>query len=78
MRLGARDTVFMHKDKSKLFELYGKNDVISERHRHRYEVEPSIVPQLEEKGMLFVGRAVADNFLKMKKIIPAGSPELQD
>jgi CTP synthase len=63
MRLGARDTVFLHKDKSILYNLYGKKDTISERHRHRYEVNPKYVPDLEEKGMLFVGRAVADSFL---------------
>lgn len=63
MRLGARDTEFVHKDKSRLYKLYGSHDVISERHRHRYEVDPSMVPKLEEKGMLFVGRATADKFL---------------
>lgn len=66
MRLGARDTEFFHKDKSQLFKLYGSRNVISERHRHRYEVEPAIVPKLEEKGMLFVGKAVADKFLDNK------------
>ena len=34
-----------------------RGDVISvdERHRHRYEVNPHYVPQLEEGGLLFVG-----------------------
>jgi CTP synthase len=63
MRLGARDTEFVIKDESALYRLYGSNDVIIERHRHRYEVEPSIVPRLQERGMLFVGRATADKFL---------------
>ncbi len=30
--------------------------MIEERHRHRYEVNPDIVEQLEAKGMRFVGR----------------------
>lgn len=59
MRLGSRDTLFLHKEKSVLWKLYGRKDKVSERHRHRYEVEPSIVPQLEAKGLLFVGRAAA-------------------
>lgn len=28
---------------------------IEERHRHRYEVNPEMVPQLEEQGLRFVG-----------------------
>lgn len=66
MRLGARDTEFVIKDKSRLFKLYGSQDVISERHRHRYEVDPGMVSKLEAKGMLFVGRATADKFLEEK------------
>ncbi len=33
---------------------YG-TDKISERHRHRYEVNPEFVAQLEEKGLIFSG-----------------------
>ncbi len=33
---------------------YG-SDKISERHRHRYEVNPEFVSQLEEKGLVFSG-----------------------
>lgn len=36
-------------------KLYGNVDSIDERHRHRYEVNPSYVAQLEEKGLMFVG-----------------------
>lgn len=36
--------------------MYGHQDFVEERHRHRYEVNPDLVPQLEEKGMRFVGR----------------------
>lgn len=34
---------------------YGSSQVL-ERHRHRYEVNPDIVPKLEEAGLQFVGR----------------------
>ena len=29
---------------------------MDERHRHRYEVNPNLVPDLEEKGLRFVGK----------------------
>jgi len=35
---------------------YGKSDV-SERHRHRYEVNPNYVEQLEKAGLIFSGRS---------------------
>ncbi|VDM95798.1 unnamed protein product [Thelazia callipaeda] len=38
----------------RLGKLYGV-DKISERHRHRYEVNPSVVPRLCTAGLLFVG-----------------------
>jgi CTP synthase len=34
--------------------LYGKGEV-SERHRHRYEVNPDYHRQITEKGMIFSG-----------------------
>jgi CTP synthase (UTP-ammonia lyase) len=37
-------------------QLYGNKDRIEERHRHRYEVNPKYVPQLEAAGMKFVGK----------------------
>ena len=53
MRLGARETVL--KQDSMSHRLYGKEKVM-ERHRHRYEVNPKLVPKLEEAGLQFVGR----------------------
>ena len=32
-----------------------KKTAVSERHRHRYEVNPKYVEQLENKGMVFSG-----------------------
>lgn len=37
-------------------QLYGNKDRIEERHRHRYEVNPKYVLQLESAGMKFVGK----------------------
>ena len=36
--------------------LYGR-EMITERHRHRYEVNDKYVPQLEEAGLLVAGRS---------------------
>ncbi|TKR67923.1 hypothetical protein L596_023995 [Steinernema carpocapsae] len=56
MRLGRRMTVFLT-DESKLRRLYGKG-AVEERHRHRYEVNPKIVPVLSRAGLLFTGMGV--------------------
>lgn len=55
MRLGKRKTVFQSKDCT-VYKLYGCKDVIEERHRHRYEVNPAYVKQLEAAGCAFVGQ----------------------
>ncbi len=52
MRLGAYPAQL--KEGSKVAAIYGATK-ISERHRHRYEVNAAYIPQLEAKGMLFSG-----------------------
>ncbi|KAG8590656.1 hypothetical protein GDO81_006832 [Engystomops pustulosus] len=54
MRLGKRKTVFTT-SASTLRKLYENVDFVEERHRHRYEVNPQLIPQFEEKGLKFVG-----------------------
>ena len=49
MRLGLRPTIFQKGSEwSKLRALYGENEMIMERHRHRYEVNPDYVERLEQ------------------------------
>lgn len=36
-------------------KLYGSPKSVDERHRHRYEINPKYVQQLEEAGLKFVG-----------------------
>ncbi|KAK9074924.1 hypothetical protein SSX86_003243 [Deinandra increscens subsp. villosa] len=55
MRLGSRRTYFQVTD-SKAFQLYGNQKFIDERHRHRYEVNPEMVLQLEKAGLSFTGK----------------------
>uniref|UniRef100_A0A0N5BR66 CTP synthase (glutamine hydrolyzing) n=1 Tax=Strongyloides papillosus TaxID=174720 RepID=A0A0N5BR66_STREA len=59
MRLGLRTTVFLTED-CKLMKLYNSL-IIEERHRHRYEVNPVLVPKLSEAGLLFVGMGVDES-----------------
>jgi CTP synthase len=53
MRLGKRRTVLQ--PGCLAAQLYGDTEV-DERHRHRYEVNIDKVPELEAKGLKFVGR----------------------
>ena len=50
MRLGAFDAIV--KPNTKAFEIYGDKN-ISERHRHRYEVNNNYCAPLKEKGVVF-------------------------
>lgn len=61
MRLGSRVTKFTHPtfddgSTSITKQLYGNKDMIYERHRHRYEVNPDYVDQIHEGGLKLVGR----------------------
>jgi CTP synthase len=42
------------KEGSLAHKIYGKDEIV-ERHRHRYEVNPAYIAQIEEKGMMFSG-----------------------
>jgi len=52
MRLGAYEARL--RQGSRIHEIYG-SEVISERHRHRYEVNANYTDQLEEAGLVFAG-----------------------
>ncbi|KAJ1264177.1 hypothetical protein BS78_09G243000 [Paspalum vaginatum] len=55
MRLGSRRT-FFQVNNCKSAKLYGNASFVDERHRHRYEVNPDMVPEFEKAGLSFVGR----------------------
>jgi CTP synthase len=55
MRLGSRATIIRNPE-SLAGKVYGKQPVVYERHRHRYEVNPAMVGQLEAKGLKFSGQ----------------------
>ncbi|XBW35495.1 hypothetical protein QEN19_001068 [Hanseniaspora menglaensis] len=57
MRLGLRTTNFSKEfPVSKIEKIYGGFEAVEERHRHRYEVNPELIPKLEPKGLKFVGK----------------------
>ena len=55
MRLGAHD-IKLAQD-SMVRELYGGKANISERHRHRYEVNPEFIDDIVKSGLQFTGRS---------------------
>ncbi len=69
MRLGAQVAVL--KEGSLVARLYGKR-VVSERHRHRYEVNPRYRPRLEQAGLVLSGTSPDDRLVEFIEF--AGHP----
>ena len=65
MRLGAYPCVLQAG--SRAHEVYGA-DEISERHRHRYEVNPTYRKKLEERGMAFSGMSPDGGLVEMLEL----------
>lgn len=55
MRLGGRDVQI--KPETLAWRLFGKQTSVRLRFRHRYEVDPKYIDKLEEKGLVFSGKA---------------------
>jgi CTP synthase len=62
MRLGGQECDLA--EGSVVRAVYGR-DVISERHRHRYEVNNELRPKIEVAGLRFSGTSVKDNLAEM-------------
>eukprot|EP00924_Labyrinthula_sp_SR-Ha-C_P010783 maker-scaffold_35-snap-gene-1.57-mRNA-1 protein AED:0.24 eAED:0.24 QI:44/1/1/1/0.5/0.33/3/19/607 len=83
MRLGARTTLLSDVvgKKSLAKALYSKylgkevNEVV-ERHRHRYEVNPKYVKQLEETGLSFVGKDESGERMEIVEMQTSAHPFL--
>ncbi|MDR0725644.1 MAG: CTP synthase [Prevotellaceae bacterium] len=65
MRLGAYPCVL--KEDTKVFAAY-KTAEISERHRHRYELNNKYLPELEKHGMMAVGHNLETNLVEIVEI----------
>ncbi len=55
MRLGTKPTPFLVDD-CKIRRLYGGEGHVDERHRHRYEVNPELIGDIEQAGLVYVGK----------------------
>lgn len=62
MRLGSWDCKL--KEKSKVFDIY-KSELISERHRHRYEFNNDYIAQIEKAGMIATGKNPKTNLIEV-------------
>jgi CTP synthase len=62
MRLGAYPTLLAEDSFAR--KAYGRKE-ISERHRHRYEVNQEYLPQLREAGVRFTGMSPDGKFVEM-------------
>jgi len=69
MRLGGYDCQLI--SGTRAYEAYGKT-LVRERHRHRYEVNNSLLPELEEKGLVVAGRHTERNLVEIVEL--AGHP----
>ena len=65
MRLGAQECNLV--DGSLSREMYGQ-DIVNERHRHRYEVNNKYVPEIETAGMRVAGRSVDGTLVEMVEV----------
>ena len=66
MRLGAIDV--MVENDSLLSSIYQQSN-ISERHRHRYEVNETLLPQMQAKGLRVTGRAIDNNLVEVVEVV---------
>lgn len=65
MRLGAQECRLS--EDSRVRSLYGK-DIISERHRHRYEFNNTFMPTLSNAGLTFTGKSIDDRLVEVVEI----------
>jgi CTP synthase len=71
MRLGGQ--ICELKEGSKAREIYGKAKIV-ERHRHRYEVNNTLLGLLEEKGLIASGRAPGTGLCEMVELSAEAHP----
>ena len=65
MRLGAQECALVEGSKAR--EAYGE-DVIVARHRHRYEVNNNLLPELEKAGLKVSGRSLDGALVEMVEV----------
>ncbi|MEX0672503.1 MAG: CTP synthase [Candidatus Paceibacterota bacterium] len=71
MRLGAYPAVL---GKGTIARGAYKSDKISERHRHRYEINPEYVEQIEEGGLVFSGKSPDGRLMEIAELPKSEHP----
>jgi CTP synthase len=71
MRLGAYPATLLENTIAK--NSYGKKEIV-ERHRHRYEVNPSFVADLEQAGLVFSGRSPDGHLMEIAELPKSEHP----
>jgi CTP synthase len=66
MRLGGQDVEL--KAGSRASAIYGGETMVRERFRHRYEVNPEYIAQLEGKGLVFSGKHPKENIMQVMEL----------
>lgn len=66
MRLGTYPCVLT--SGSVAAEAYGGKSEVQERHRHRYEVNPDYIKQIEEKGLVFSGKSPSGMLMEIAEL----------
>jgi len=71
MRLGEYKAIL--RDKTVAQAAYGKKEIL-ERHRHRYEVNPAYVKDLEARGLVFSGYSPDGHLMEIAELPKAKHP----
>lgn len=71
MRLGACPAVL--KKGTLAFKAYGKTK-ISERHRHRWEINPDYIEKLEKAGLVFSGKSPSRKLMEVAELPQSAHP----
>lgn len=66
MRLGAQECLLS--DDSVTAKAYGKTTIL-ERHRHRYEVNATMIAELEQAGLRIAGRSIDGDLVEVVEVI---------
>ena len=66
MRLGDYPCNLRHSTIAR--RAYGDVDEVRERHRHRYEVNPEYIEQLEKAGLVFSGRSPSGALMEIAEL----------
>lgn len=66
MRLGAQECRLTEGSNTAL--AYGQ-DVVNERHRHRYEVNATIIAELEKAGLRIAGRSIDGDLVEVVEVV---------